>query len=343
MKKLLLNSALFFVFLVLVLNIVGLFLPKYYGNGYYSEKYHHFLETKGYNTIIFGSSRMYRQLDPSILDQEFVEQDIRAFNLGAPATHNPEFYYLYEQLLETKTHAGVEFVFIELEPLNKIAIKNLITSRNNYWLNLEQIGYANAYVNSSNYGGTVALRLKLSYSFSLFWKILGFQNPKQLIKEGRGDQDLGNVKNGFKPLDHELRKKDNKNWVLRQNEFLMDTMVIQRRIQKIERELENGEMARHLNKFHLKKINKLIKKSNKNGIHLIFVVPPKLPDYKEIYALLEYIPSQHFIDISSPRKYPLLYESQYTFDVGHLNQKGAKLFSNYVAKELKRKKILDIP
>jgi hypothetical protein len=260
--------------------------------------------------------------------------------MGAPATHQPEFYYLYEELLKDAHKRNLRYVFLELEPLFKISLRNLTTSRNTYWMNLNQINYANNYVNSSNYNLLNKFRYKASYSFSYIWELMGFQNPKQLVNEKFNEDNQFMEKEGFRSLDMELTVENNKAWIARNQDFLLDTTVIETRLKKSNQQLVKNGQEVHLNKFHLNKLQDLIKCSKEKGIHLIFVVPPKLKEYNELYALLEYIPDENFIDISSPEKYPSLYLSKNTFDVGHLNQNGARLFTNYIVDELRRKKII---
>jgi hypothetical protein len=79
---------------------------------------------------------------------------------------------------------------------------------------------------------------------------------------------------------------------------------------------------------------KLIDKSNRKGVYLIFLIPPRLQRYEELLALKEELPSENAVEIAIPNKYPMLYQVNYSFDVGHFNTKGAQLFSMYLASEL---------
>lgn len=76
---------------------VGLFLMsnkkyKFYGNGeaklkvdYYSKN------SEKYNTLIFGSSRMYRHINPTLLDSA-TSHKIKAYNLASGGTFFQKVY-----------------------------------------------------------------------------------------------------------------------------------------------------------------------------------------------------------------------------------------------------------
>src|SRR5688572_21659275 len=69
MKKFILNISIFFSVAIILGQIPLFFISPYYGNEIYNEKYNFFYNnSKDYNTIFIGSSRLYRHVDPKQLD-----------------------------------------------------------------------------------------------------------------------------------------------------------------------------------------------------------------------------------------------------------------------------------
>lgn len=119
----------------------------------------------------------------------------------------------------------------------------------------------------------------------------------------------------------------------RRNIFLKDTAALEKRRSIADQAfLENSHQR--FNTEHLKMLLKLIDRSNRKGVHLIFLMPPRLQRYEELLALKEELPSENVVEVANPNKYPMLYQVKYSFDVGHLNTKGAQFFSIYLAREL---------
>ena len=109
-----------FYFLYLILSsFISVLTPYHQGNPWYSTKIQ-FLEKNNqivHNTFFFGSSRIYRQIDPHLFDSTLnlsLQESVSSYNVGAPATFNPQTYYLYENFLKSKLSNGVKYCFIEL-------------------------------------------------------------------------------------------------------------------------------------------------------------------------------------------------------------------------------------
>ena len=54
-------------------------------------------------------------------------------------------------------------------------------------------------------------------------------------------------------------------------------------------------------------------------------------------GLAQRFPEKNFIDMSNPNKYDLLYSYENSFDVGHLNSIGAKLYTKMLSTEFREK------
>ncbi|MBK6640313.1 MAG: hypothetical protein IPG39_03330 [Bacteroidetes bacterium] len=182
-----------------------LFTSPYYGNELYRQKFEHFTASDSdYNTVFFGSSRTFRQINPVIFDSLLQDYQIKSFNCGAPAVSNPEQYYLYEQFLKNPP-PGIHYAFMELKPINYISRVNLWTPRNYYWHTPEWVIYVYQYLNQSMLPLKNKIGYSLDYSFSLFLKYThwgGLNLPHE--KPAKKEAILGYKGNGYLPLEDQL-------------------------------------------------------------------------------------------------------------------------------------------
>lgn len=79
--------------------------------------------------------------------------------------------------------------------------------------------------------------------------------------------------------------------------------------------------------------------SIKKGIDLYFVLPPRLPEgmYAELNAVLDQLPSKNVIKLYKYPQHSEFYTSANSFDLGHLNDKGAYLFTTELATQIRNK------
>ena len=112
---------------------------------------------------------------------------------------------------------------------------------------------------------------------------------------------------------------------------LKDTTVLNDRVNRRMFTENKYVYSKYFNKAHFEKINKLINLAHEKGIELFFIIPPRLKRYEELFALKSALGDNKVIDLSSVQEYPALYKPENSFDIGHLNRKGAVLFSEYMA------------
>ncbi|MBN2893184.1 MAG: hypothetical protein JXL97_15040, partial [Bacteroidales bacterium] len=223
--------------------------------------------------------------------------------------------------------------FIELQPLNQIAEENINTTRNNYWINLKFLIFSYKYIFNANYQNNQKYMIK-AYTKSFISKLFDIEKYKYALMQVNSDTSIIG-KQGYYSLNKQMNDIGDENGLSKRlTTFLKDTTVLQERIKL---SINNLQFYEHyLNEVHLHEIEKLIEKSKEKGIHLFFIIPPKLSDYKELRAIKEFLPKENIIDISDANDYPNLYKTEYTFDIGHLNEKGANLFTEYLADEIKK-------
>jgi len=83
-------------------------------------------------------------------------------------------------------------------------------------------------------------------------------------------------------------------------------------------------------------INRLIAMSKARGITLVFIIPPRAAS-KELIELLNMIGAKNTLDLSDGEKYPEFYLLENSFDNGHLNSRGSRLFTRQLFDAYKNK------
>ena len=255
--------------------------------------------------------------------------------MAAPATYNPESYYLYEKLLQEENPDHLSFVFIELQPLVDIEEKNIKTDQSYYWMNVNDLSYAVSYSISSNYSIEKKTGIIKDYLLSYIYRVLF--NSKVLLSS---NNDIGNQeiigKEGYYSLDAHVKSVGNSSGLKKRlDTFFADPTELFNRISYTNDQFAIIDHSEHLNQTHLKKIESLIDQSNDLGIHLVFIIPPRLHQhYEELLALKSQLPPEHIIEIANPQKYPEMYDLEFSFDAGHLNEAGAAIFTDYVSDQL---------
>lgn len=338
-KKMLLRLCVLSLLFLAVNQLQFIWTPPYYGNPVYEAKHAALSEKKGIiNTIFFGSSRTFRQIDPDQFDKILDTCGVHSFNCGAPAVSHPEQYFLYDSFL--KEHpAGVRYAFLELKPINYISRVNLWTPRNYYWHDTRWLWYVFGYLYDSALPLKNKIGYALDYTFTLFLKHIhiGYLNrPKEdhLSYEAL----LGRNGNGFLTLEDQVAlTPDDTSYTSRRNAFLNDTTILKERIRQSEHDFAAALNRSDINDSHLALLKELIARSDAAGIHLFLVVPPMLQEYRETRALMEALPSSHVIELADVRKHSEFYDVSHLFDQGHLNRKGAALYTYELAQAVRER------
>src|SRR5690554_1581865 len=147
MKQFVLRTLLFTALFIIIKQTINAFAPYYWGNPWYAPKIK-YLETKNDslpNVFFFGSSRVYRQIDPSVFDNtiyNLTNYKTKSFNLGAPATFSPQSYFLYSNFLDSKLSQNTKLAFLELTSVDLISNDLLHQERTRYWLNVSDLSFA---------------------------------------------------------------------------------------------------------------------------------------------------------------------------------------------------------
>lgn len=334
------------IFYITISMVISYFTPYHWGNPWFSTKIQFLEKTKQleYNTFFFGSSRIYRQINPKLFDSTFnsvSQEKLSSFNLGAPATFNPQSYYLYEKFLISTLSRNAKYCFIELMEVDLLGDYFMHQERTSYWQNYSDILFVGKSINSNK---QLDLKPKiksgLNYSVSYIENLLHLGHfGNQIINSNYyDDKYLGINRDGFFPLDYDYETTENENVKInlyeRKQSIVEKPELIDKRKLNVLHSYNN--ISNNYDKINLNRILELIHKSKQKGIKLVFILSPRNGNQKLINLSLQ-IPEMNIIDMSNPNSYDLLYNYENSFDVGHLNSKGAVLYSKMLAIEFGKK------
>lgn len=336
MKRFLTMVLVFFVGLLGLVLIRFVVSPYYSGNPVFGAKLAEYRKMEAsVNTAVFGSSRMYRHIDPLLLDSLLGDRNVSTYNFADRGSFNPESYFLYERFLDDLPEGSIRLAYLELQELNNLTPGNALTTQGSYWNSPSMLRYCLGYIAGSDLTFFGKWKLRVKYLMSFLYRIIDLTTLKYLAETPGPVQGI----RGFYALDEQVADGVGiKPLLERYEEVRADSTEFGRRRKaagKIPVLYASGAQG---NAYFLKYLNRLIDRSAKKGIHLVLVLPPRLdePAYRELVPVVKALPQAHAIELASLSKYPELYEMAYTFDVGHLNSRGANFLTTQLAEETRK-------
>ena len=259
--------------------------------------------------------------------------------MAVAASFPPETYQLCEQLL-LERKVPVKDIYIELASLMLFEEKNLAHFR--YWYHLSA---SNAYKlvrhawwlpgKKRGQRAGYVLRASRAYCNSLFAPGLA----DHLIESTTGVDTmntLGPGLNGFVPLDWQLaHDTGNAELIERREEFRLQPLAGHQRAAYIN-SLYEGNRDAGISEVHRALLEHLMVLGDEQGVNVHFILPPLWVDQGEdLVALFRSLPMERRFDLCDPKRFPEFYLPENMFDMGHLNTKGAEVFSLRVAAAIK--------
>lgn len=329
MKKFLLRLGLFLVGYLVMINCAKYIFPPSFswGNEYFSQKREDYAKAGNINTLFIGSSRIYRQVNPAIFDSivnaSHPAQPVHSFNFGSPATFAPETYLYCEELINRTN--GLQNVFLELNSIPELT-DNIFSIRGSAWLDSRQALFVGGELLHSNDRPNRLSELRyLTAAYlqnMLTVRNLGYVRKKVGFASGpHGD--------GYYSLDSQFVQHYSAESFKEHTAFVKDSTVVRNRAEKISHDLaaytEEAQPDPHLQR--LLALYELCKSKN---IRLFFIVTPRMLDNR-VLDMARRLPASSVLDYSDPARYPEFYAVANSFDHGHLNNKGATLFTAKLA------------
>lgn len=337
MKKFIKKTFVIGILVIVFANFMKLLFPPDYhwGNEYFNNKIEYLATDKNYTkfeTYFLGSSRIYRHIDPSIYDSLVntkTGKESSSYNLGSPGTFAPQSYYLYRNFLDSDLSNNAKTVFIELSDIHPVGIKNLSADRNIYWINFKDLNFiVNSVWSNENYGKLKKAQIATTYSLTLLQKLFQFKQYRPyFFDEIETKEKPQYIKNGFYSLDDELSNT---------LDSTQHKELIKRKEAPISKPLNTSRetalkaftaTSAKIDQVQFSMLQEMITISEKKNIQLYFVFAPRKVS-ENLVSLYAQLPENNKVEVADPLKYPEMYHPEYTFDIGHLNDKGVFFFTS---------------
>ncbi|NEP17098.1 MAG: hypothetical protein F6J97_09340 [Leptolyngbya sp. SIO4C1] len=298
-----------------------------------SPKYEYYQAHKDeYNTLFFGSSRVYNQVVPEVFDQtaQAAGLAVNSFNFGIPALRAVPGYVLLRDVLRDPP-ANLRWVLIET-PLDKgyEPIENARTNPSIYWHTWQNTWFAIQYVLRSDLSlsekvviaGSHLVPLTYHYInvgrlFHQWLPITQFSEQEQRVSR----EVLANE--GYFPLDSDEAPK--------RKRFLEDLAGYRQSVQRLAVAQQQAP-AESVSPNQAMLLTRLIEAVEAAGATPIFIIPPTLETQANQYAAYRQGIIPELFAFNDPQQYPSLYALAQRYDVEHVNPAGAEAFTELVAR-----------
>jgi len=283
-----------------------------------------------YDTLFIGSSRVRRQISPTLFDQQMKALGIEthSFNLGIDAMTFPELPYVLDLVLETKPER-LKRVIIDLNPLRHRLLNPASgepTLRDVYWHDFSRTAQVCESILRHSRRDDVSpterisqLALHCSMMLQNFSNIgRGSAWPRFEGKRRAKTPPATVAHAGFSPVDDLMSPES----AVAYTEKLAEMTALPQRVPAAHDPVLERELQR------------LTQKLERAGAKVFFFVGPTVSPNRP------YIPSPaadaHPVTLAfdDPVKFPILYEPRHRYDLQHLNAAGANHFTELLAKRI---------
>lgn len=325
----------------LVVGAIRFFVPFYYGNPIYIEKFKNLRAVEDeVSAIFFGSSHTFRQLSPVVFDESF-GGGMQSYNMGAPGAFGLEVNYIVKHFMEDRRRlpSNLKWLIVELQLPKPINEENLHSPKTKYFIDSKRyrigVDFYKAYFQYEEASEAIS-NLRASFLENILNIGLLRTQLFSLLQLHAGNSYSGEHNDGFVALDTIANTKSG---MQRRIDFLenQETYVDSFRPGKVNNvHLENGNASR-IGQEYLVAHEKLIQIAQDIDINIVFVILPAgfKHDLDANYALYDQLPEANIVDVGSFARYPDFYDPDLYFDRGHLNKKGAEMLSEALVKEIR--------
>jgi hypothetical protein len=288
-----------------------------------------------YTVVFVGSSYVYREVSPAEFDAVTSERGVatRSFNFGIPGMDPPETYYLVDRILDAHP-SRIAWVVIELDYFRAVVRPaNLHTRRFDYWHDTRRTVQATR--GAFTAGVPIGKRVKdagahlEAYVRELFAVGRGRALVGALLGSSQQAPDsLGANHDGYRSLDEEASSR----FEVRRGFYQAleeDRYEDKLATLKAGGDAEGGPEA--AGEIDVEALRVTIDRVRASGARPILLLPPCLATRADLMRLGDRGIDADLLAFNSPATYPQLYDPQYRFDLGHLNEAGAEVFSRLLA------------
>lgn len=338
MGKLLLKSLLFIALLVAAsqLLIRPFVYHPFWGDTDYMAKYDHFFtEENDYNAVFVGSSRTFRHINPVLFDSI---AGTKSFNFGIDGVGCPFNYLLTKDIIQSKQADKLDYIVLELFSPQENLSEEIMHS--------DKVVFRYAWDDFSFTVRAIWQDCTLSVQEKVDETSIHFRNLTETAfrfgqlhriansKDKPAQDRLGKDGRGFVNGDFELKNNPDSFIIKSHNKFLLNPEILKECASYSRTKNGSPQIGEDCFQYHWKYLLNLQNDCTSKGINLILIVPPLMSE-KQVNFFNSFLPhapiSLTILNYSNSDHYPEYYQLENVFDQGHLNTKGAKLFTTKLA------------
>lgn len=304
-----------------------------------------------FNTLFFGGSLEYRQINPKVFDSIMKKNGfaIKSYNLGVDAHILIHSIADLEGVIKNNPNNRIKYIFISLSSEPYFFIRNKNTSKHLAWNNASSTYRA---ITTLFQMGEQPLQKNIKYCYLYFrsWFMNAFKMGmlSDAVKFHTNTDSLYNKyvginNDGFFPYN------DEQQYLISFNKGL-DSIVTGSRKWYVENpKRKDSILQANINQFNTyqqgDKVNQaqvnmmlsIIEKYAKMGIDVYYILPARaITSYNYLLPIYYALPKERCINIADPRKYPEFYTKQNSYNFHHVNKKGAIQYSKTLAEEFSK-------
>ena len=289
-----------------------------------------------FDTLFFGSSRAYRGIAPEVFDATLATEGIecRTFNFGAPGARATDIYNTLCKL-ERLHPAGLRFVFMDPERLEFLAGKDdMLQSSVVDWHDAASTWLALEYVLAANLSPARTLREVGDHLEAFLYRVacVGAAHERVLAALGRAadkallEDGLGPRRDGWRPLNLDQAEARAGN----HERFLRNLGRYEERRARLAADRVDEAPA---SPAALAFLTRLADKVEDLGAQPIFYAQPGMKRQHDLIKAAREGAIEHLLrcDVQSER--PALFDPEQRWDAFHLNEHGARLQSEMLARD----------
>jgi hypothetical protein len=300
-------------------------------------KLERFEEIRDECTVLFlGSSRVHRGFVPEVFDRAMAERGLatRSFNFGAPGSRAFEVRHVLERVVELEPRS-VAFVFVDPEGIAVLRDeRNHLARQVIDWHDPEATLLLSRFIADMEMPPRAKLDALLPHWQSCAYNLANIGRSQRWIDASLGTlrtperlkNMLGAGLDGYAPLGvegEELSRRGERFQKKRRDAYLAELEAFK------SLEIREGPPS----EFALKLYGDIVERVEALGATPIFVTQPALYLQDDLIRAAERGEVRQLVRFDSPVRFPELYDPDHRYDATHLNDEGARIFTEMLARE----------
>ncbi|HEY2726447.1 MAG TPA: hypothetical protein VGI61_04700, partial [Parafilimonas sp.] len=298
-------------------------------------------DTVNYNTLLIGTSKTYRQVNPFQFDSI---TGTKSYNLAYAGFYPFRLYDALNHILSFKKSDSLKNIVIELASLDLIE-DNYNSDAYVYSIDFNKYTNAVTTIAGGSFSDIFKAQSLFYYTRLLFYKYAGFGIIKYVNNylgidkpAALNDPVLQNYKKftaehrGYIDLNMETDSLGGNDYVTRENFLKHADKIVANMIKHYPKKVDKIKADAFMN--YIVQVADKLKKQERN---VYFIVPPRNAAMSYLLAQRNFLIKKGYtdFDLSDPKEYPDFYKVENSYNITHLNTYGASLFTKAFAEMAK--------